>query len=125
MLEWAKKFLREHPTEVIILSLRPETQWTDQWDTIWGRATKILRAMSTEINPSTGKPYLYMEDGVFGKDYTYYPKLKDVRGQIFLRVNPDRDPNGAAKMGGMHDFSMGGQYQFAKVTGGFEVSPLG
>ncbi len=122
VLEWAKDFLRKHPTETIILSLRPETQWEDQWDTIWLRAKKILKQFSTEINPSTGKPYLYMEDGVFGKAYTYYPKLKDVRGQVFIRVNKDRDPNNKATMGGLTSFGAGG-VKYRRPEGGFEEPP--
>ena len=122
VLVWAKDFLRKHPTETIILSLRPETQWEDQWDTIWLRAKKILKQFSTEINPSTGKPYLYMEDGVFGKAYTYYPKLKDVRGQVFIRVNKDRDPHNKATMGGLTSFGAGG-VKYRRPEGGFEEPP--
>lgn len=60
------------------------------------RLKKILKNFSYEINPSTGKPYLYLEDGAF-KTYTYWPKLKDVRGQIMFRVSPDMEEIGGYK----------------------------
>ena len=84
VLDYSKDFLQKHPTEVIILGFSPEVTKDNDDDTksVEKVLTKILREFSREINPSTGKPYMYLEDGVFGKQMTNYPKLKDVRGQV-------------------------------------------
>ena len=115
VLDWVKKFLREHPTEVVILHFTVETPNEDDFPTIKYRTKQYLKQLSTEINPSTGKPYLYMEDGVFGKDMTYYPKLKDCRGQII--------PKGMGTLGGIQDYDMGGQYVSKAPAGSYKDDP--
>ena len=86
VLDWAKDFLRKHPTEMIMLDLRPESEDVGHMDTIYKRARKILEASALEINPSTGEPYLYKEPGSnnYFAAYTHMPQLKDCRGKIVL-----------------------------------------
>ncbi len=84
VLVWVKEFLEEHPTECIMMNVQVESV-DDVEDLGMARIKKHLHdELATQINPSTGKPYLYMQDGVFGKLYTEYPKLKDCRGQVVL-----------------------------------------
>ncbi len=84
MLEWSKEFLKNHPTETLIFSFSVEAQDAEKnGPIIKDRMKNIIRKFSREINPSTGKPYIYMPDGVFNAVYTM-PKLKDCRGQILL-----------------------------------------
>ncbi len=83
-LEWMKEFLRNHPTETIIIDARPETD-ESSGETYYGpleRLKGVLEEMSTEINPSTNEPYIYWEDGIVGKKFEHWPQLKDVRGKI-------------------------------------------
>ena len=67
---------------MIYLCFSPEVSDDNDTKIVEKNLTKILRKFSKEINPSTNQPYMYLEDGVFGKEMTYYPKLKDVRGKI-------------------------------------------
>lgn len=86
-LDWAKEFLKKNPSEVLLLEYDAETfDNKNNEELVFKRLKQIYKQLSYEVNPSTGKPYLYMEDGIFGKDYTYWPKLKDVRGQILYRT---------------------------------------
>ncbi len=83
-LKWMKEFLRNHPTETIIIDARPETD-ESSGETYYGpleRLKGVLEEMSTEINPSTNEPYIYWEDGIVGKKFEHWPQLKDVRGKI-------------------------------------------
>ena len=124
-LEWAKEFLKKNPTEVLYFEYSPETQDNDTYDTVLAdRLYKILKNFSYEINPSTGKPYLYMEDGVFGKDYTYWPKLKDVRGQIVYMYSNATDES--RRVGG-YSWAMNGtspDYGRAVVSNDTVNTPL-
>ena len=86
-IDWAKEFLKKNPSEVLLLEYDVETFDNEKnEEMVFKRLKQIYKQLSYEVNPSTGKPYLYMEDGIFGKDYTYWPKLKDVRGQILYRT---------------------------------------
>ena len=105
-LEWGKEFLKKNPTEVLFFEYSPETQDNNKYDSVLAtRLKRILKEFSYEINPSTGKPYLYMEDGEFGKDYTYWPKLKDVRGQIVYKYGNVTDDS--PRVGG-YDWDLNG-----------------
>ena len=82
-----RDFLRDHPTETVILGFDIES--SDPKDVskyIAPRLKKILRQVFSEDNPSTGKPYLYTEPGLSDWDdaYTHMPQLKDCRGQVVL-----------------------------------------
>ena len=83
-LDWAKDFLRKHPTEVIEFTTTVETtNVSGDTKTVDERLRRILKDLSREVNPSTGKSYLYMKDGVFNKQYDL-PQLKECRGQILV-----------------------------------------
>ena len=88
VLDWFKTFLTIHPTETIIAGFDAEVQGDDD-DNVKitnERMYQKLLALSEEINPSTGKPYIYIEPGKeFGDNFTEYPCLKDCRGQIVLQ----------------------------------------
>ena len=97
VLAWMKSFLENHPTETVIINVAVESV-DDVEDVAMARIKKHLHdELATQINPSTGEPYLYMEDGVFGKKYSAYPQLKDCRGQIVLQC----DNNAAEILGGL------------------------
>ena len=91
VLDWVKDFLRKHPTEMIMLDLRPESEDVDHQNVIYKRARKILEASVLEPNPSTGEPYLYKEPGSndYFAAYTHMPQLKDCRGKIVLEPYTD------------------------------------
>ena len=108
VLTYVKDFLKNHPSEVVIIEFSLEILKSDldkYTDTTEWRLMEVLRELSTEINPSTGKPYLYTEDGVFGKSMTCYPKLKDCRGQI------------VANYQGGFDWDMSGNYDVLEPEG--------
>lgn len=118
VLNYAKEFLKKNPTEVLYFEYSLETQDNEKFDAlIASRLKKILREFSYEINPSTGKPYLYMEDGEFGKEYTYWPKLKDARGQLLYTY--DNWTNESVRVGGYTNWEMGGvSPNYTRIIGG-------
>ena len=85
-LEWIKEFLKEHPTETIIIDARAETDdpGSDEYYDVMDRFSGIMEELSTEINPSTGESYVYWEDGKVGEKFTHWPQLKDCRGKVVL-----------------------------------------
>ena len=85
VLGWVKTFLQKHPTEVIILNLAAETTDSDDKPIIEKRIAKIMRAFAREINPATGKPYLWTVDGDISKSAPGYPTLGEVRGQVLIK----------------------------------------
>lgn len=91
VLDWVKDFLRKHPTETILLDLRPESEDIDHQNTIYKRTRKILEGSTLEINRSTGEPYLYKEPGSndYFAPYTHMPQLKDCRGKIVIEGYTD------------------------------------
>jgi len=95
ILDWSKEFLREHPTETIILELSDELDydyqnkyWTDE---TYARAGRILSDFSREKNPATGESYLYKEAEAesYLEPYTHMPQLKDCRGKIVIMSKND------------------------------------
>ncbi|MCR5184721.1 MAG: Cna B-type domain-containing protein [Bacilli bacterium] len=125
-------FLTLHPSETIIICCAQETWFTgafglleDDIKPIYRRIKDILYSYYKRTNPSTNKSYIYAEDGVFGKIYTDYPKLKDVRGQIVLACDPEPDPKkpvGTTSYGGILDKTMGGKYHRYKPEGNYKDS---
>ena len=91
VLTWVKDFLRLHPTETIILDLRPETEDDKEKKKIYPRAKEILESEAMDINPSTGEPYLYKdpESNDYFASYDRMPKLADCRGKIVIM--PDNE----------------------------------
>ncbi|MBE6018368.1 MAG: Cna B-type domain-containing protein, partial [Lachnospiraceae bacterium] len=100
-LECMKEFLRNHPTETIIIDARAETDAKDG-ESFYGplkRFSGIMEELSAEINPSTGESYVYWEDGKVGETFTRWPKLKDCRGKIV--IFPSKGDNAANTIGGL------------------------
>ncbi len=85
-LEWMKAFLKNHPTETIIIDARPETDEPggDEYYEVFDRFNGIMEELTREKNPATGESYVYWEDGKVGKRFTHWPQLKDCRGKIVL-----------------------------------------
>ena len=84
-----RDFLRDHPTETVILDFSievPDKRISDDGPVIAERLKKIITQVLTLENPSTGKPYIYTEPGLSSWDtaYTHMPQLKDCRGQAVL-----------------------------------------
>jgi predicted outer membrane repeat protein len=91
VLAWMMNFLVLHPTETLIVGFSAEVQGDDEENVkiTNDRIVKIIGEMYDEINPSTGKPFIYrVGDSPLGTPLTEYPYLKDVRGQIVLYENP-------------------------------------
>lgn len=126
-LEWAAEFLEKHPTEVIIFEYGVEstTEGGDS-EVVNGRLKRILKEFSYRVNPATGKTFLYMEDGVFGKEYAI-PKLKDCRGQILYRSDR-QDLTGGFSWGSTYGTSLQSlvgtpKERIEQVTQGFIERP--
>ncbi len=84
VFDYMKAFLMNHPTETIIVYLRPETDGKDAKKTIMERAREyVVCDLLYDTNLITGEPFLYVPDG------NDYPKLKDCRGKIVIRCNYD------------------------------------
>ena len=81
-----KEFLKDHPTETIIIDARAETDdpGSDEYYQVMARFKALMEEVSTETNPSTGESYVYWEDGKVGQKFTHWPQLKDCRGKIVL-----------------------------------------
>ncbi len=110
ILTWCKDFLKNHPTETIILDLRPETEEKDHTNNIYLRARKILeKSLVDDENPTIDEPYLYKEPGSddYFAQYTHMPQLKDCRGKIVIQPE---DPQFMAKIGGYMLDSFSDQY---------------
>lgn len=109
ILDWSAEFLRNHPTETIILDLSAELDVDYQnykWESeTFARAGRILSTFAREINPSTGESYLYKEDEAdsYLAPYTHMPQLKDCRGKVVIMSNN----NYLDKTGGMTLESVG------------------
>ncbi len=90
VLSWTKGFLSANPTETIILDMSPETKDDKRISIIYERLNAAIEVLSKEINPATGEPFLYMEDGDFDKKISKVPQLKDVRGKIIIQGKTDK-----------------------------------
>ena len=87
VLGWVENFLEKHPTETVILHIRPQSTDHSHYNTIYQRVKNTLKQLAVDKNNnSTGEPFLYKEPGssnYFAK-YTHVPQLKDCRGKIVL-----------------------------------------
>ena len=72
-------FLRENPTETLIVSI---TREYNRYNKIYERAKNTLDKWAGKINPATGKSFIYTENG--NTLITKMPQLKDTRGQIVI-----------------------------------------
>ena len=84
VLGWVEDFLEMHPTETVILHIRPEMGDSDK---VYKRVRDALDKYAVQKNnDSIHEPFLYREPGSnspFAK-YTHMPQLKDCRGKIVL-----------------------------------------
>ena len=108
VLDWVEKFLAAHPTEFVYFNFGAECQHGYDKPKVWNRLEKILKEHIGDINPATNEPYFYLQDGEFGKNYSDWPKLKDVRGKILIN-----------HFGGMSS-NFGGKYIEPKQDGSFK-----
>ena len=84
VIGYLRDFLTAHPSEAIVISYQSESQEDVYRCNIYKTAFNRFQELSRQINPSTGKSFVHMQDGKFGVPYTSFPKLKDCRGQILL-----------------------------------------
>ncbi len=120
VLEWVENFLAAHPTEYVKFNLDAECQHGYDKDITFQRLEKILREHINDINPATGESYFYLEDGIFGKEYTEWPKLKDVRGKIVIHC--EKASQYGATIGGVVQKDFYGKYYYAEQGGKFSDS---
>ncbi|MBQ9390577.1 MAG: Cna B-type domain-containing protein, partial [Lachnospiraceae bacterium] len=116
ILDWSAEFLREHPTETIILELAAELDTdyqNEKWTTeTFARAGRILNDFSRLKNPSTGESYLYKEPEAesYLDPYTHMPQLKDCRGKVVIMSNSNYlDKTGGFALGSVGVKSWSGQ----------------
>lgn len=81
LMGWFTTFLTMSPTETIILDITYESDSGDH-DVTMARAREQLEPYYTKINPKTGKPFIYTQNG--SKTITTMPTLAETRGQIVL-----------------------------------------
>lgn len=74
-----KDFLKDHPSETVIVTAKQENGDPEQFLMLFKEQINRLKA---EINPSTQQEYLYTENG--NGVYTKMPALSQVRGKIIL-----------------------------------------
>ena len=101
-------FLQAHPTETILLELGYESDSSDE-DATYSRAQNLLNQYRDKINPATGKPFIYTQNG--SQKITSMPKMGDVRGQIVILSK------NTAKLGYGIQYSAGNGYTSADVAG--------
>ena len=127
VLEWVENFLTEHPTEYIIMDFAAECQHDYDIPIIMNRLDKLLKERINDINPSTGEPFFYLQDGEYGKEYTDWPLLKDVRGKMVIKTKRpskyDLDEEYKVQLpeiGGIYSDSFGGKYLSPDMNGSFK-----
>ena len=97
-------FLKDHPTETVVVQVICESGAGDE-DEIIRLFQEKMKTWQTEINPSTGKPYIYQQNKSTNDwTITKMPKLADTRGQVVLAT--DLYDKGRNKLG----------YGFALIT---------
>ncbi|MCR5505670.1 MAG: Cna B-type domain-containing protein, partial [Bacilli bacterium] len=82
-----REFLTQYPSEAIIVSYQPESQYSSDYATVYNSAYRLFRSFAREINPSTGKSFVYSENNYFDGTYSRFPLLKECRGQILIKCS--------------------------------------
>ena len=85
-LTWFTDFLKDHPTETVILDISCESDAGDNPTTL-RKTREALDPYYTKVNPSTGRPYIYTQDG--NKTVTTMPQLSECRGQLVIISSDD------------------------------------
>lgn len=75
------EFLKNNPSETILLEMGFEYNSGDE-DKTYAKAQKLLDQYASMINPSTGKPYIYTDNG--SKIINNMPTMGQSRGQIVV-----------------------------------------
>jgi|GEM_PF-1149734 len=75
------EFLKNNPSETILLEMGYEYNSGDE-DKTYSKAQKLLDQYAATINPSTGKPYIYTDNG--SKIINNMPTMGQARGQIVV-----------------------------------------
>ena len=92
VLEQVKRFLKENPSETVIITAKKENGDKKEFVKLFKTQIKELK---TQKNPATGKAYLYTENGA--GIYSKMPVLSEVRGKIVL-MTPEYETLGAGDM---------------------------
>ena len=95
---YVKDFLKKHPRETVILTFDAETTTDAGASKTMNRLCTYLKDLTKETNPSTGKSYVYWENGEL-EPYSRMPKLKECRGQIVVKTTATYLP----MIGGLYD----------------------
>lgn len=107
-----KDFLKDNPTETVILSAKKENGNTEDFVALF---KEQIQKLKTQKNPSTHQEYLYSENGRYF--YTKMPVLSEVRGKIVL-MSPEYEALGA---GDVLDAGNGeGQSEFMGTSFNYE-----
>ena len=122
VLDWVEDFLTRHPTEYVMMDFSAECQHDYDIPIVFKRLDKILRERVNDINPTTGEPFFYLQDGVYGKAYSDWPKLKDVRGKMVIKCKQDLEVG--VNVGGLKDVSFGGKYYNPEQKGSYKLSDI-
>lgn len=106
VLEYARSFLTRNPSEFIIMGFTCETYRKYENPIIRKRLGTILTKFMQDnpVNPSTGNPFIYTQDGDLATPYTYMPQLKDVRGMILIETEEVNNGEPAWAAGGFEDY---------------------
>lgn len=78
-MKYYSDFLKAHPTETLVVSVTNESGTGNKGE-IFRRAAATIKKWEKQINPSTGKSYVYKTSR--GSIIEDMPQLKDTRGQI-------------------------------------------
>ena len=106
VLEYARSFLIRNPSEFIIMGFTCETYRKYENPIIRERLGTILTKFMKDnpVNPSTGNPFIYTQDGDLATPYTYMPQLKEVRGMILIETEEVNNGEPAWAAGGFEDY---------------------
>ncbi len=112
VLEQVKTFLRENPSETVIITAKKENGESEEFLRLF---KELIDKLKSEINPSTQEEYLYTENG--SGIYTKMPTLSDLRGKIVLMTPFYKE----LQVGDMLDVKNGaGQTDFMGMTFNYE-----
>ncbi|MBR1763445.1 MAG: hypothetical protein IJ731_08810 [Eubacterium sp.] len=112
VLSQVKDFLKENPSETVIITAKRENGDSKEYIKLFKEQTEMLKR---EINPSTQKEYLYTENG--NGVYTKMPTLSEARGKIIL-MSPDYNELGVGDM--LNAKNDAGQTEFMGTTFNYE-----
>ena len=92
VLEQVKDFLKENPSECVIITAKKENGDKETFIKLF---REQIQQLKTQKNPATNEAYLYTQNGA--GVYTKMPSLSEVRGKIVL-MTPAYETLGAGDM---------------------------